>query len=787
MLYVTDKYLDYKRTILRKIKNSLNRIESETQNMDFFEARNFLISLGGKNPKYDFGSTNFAPRYHFRPNNIGNAHRVIYSLHDGLSQSTRENFRIENDSFIFFLITDESDHDDRQVKIAKGTCVDEGNFLYRPLASSITNTTLIDGESVDTIESYYGFPIDKNQNQIVEKECPIVIIGSAGSGKTITALELFKRTFLSNKELKVAFVTLTARLRDKVQDELVRCGFPANGCFTFAEFANLQYYEADTFLQTLENIIEFIKSDKYDRGIFNNFCKKYPYLLNKYSIYTIIRGFIKGRLNANNEYLPYQFDNLKDRESMIEDLLKTEEYSKFLGDDTRCVVDYIIKIAEKYQNEKKIPDDNDFDPAPYGQWDCIIVDEVQDLTEKQVDFLIRSCKSNKLYFYGDPNQTINPTFFSFSRLDGIYRKAKNSSCSMNKEQLKETYRSGEYLIKFINHLSDLRKEYIATQSDAWDEHEKSLLKRKDDKWACIIRDEKSLNELFRIFIDSEDCIIIVNDSDEKSILKEKFKDYLGSTELIFPITEIKGLEHKNIIAYNIVSKNKERFDEIFSSNFKKSTIHRMIFNRFYVSLTRAKESIVIVETNIDTKMNKILFEYFDGSTQRIVENVDNDLDLVENYIAKSNNPDAFLRSGDRFLENRYFVQAKEKYNKALELAFNQEEYNHLIQKCQSKNEIIELIVTYYEMKDLSVEYKNEIAEKLVILNEHRFASLFFSELGEISKQKIVEYLRGNSSFSEMISIFTDTQFNDPMLYKYILSKSEFEDDYIATISKMLEE
>jgi hypothetical protein len=783
MLYVTDKYLDTKSTKGKIIKNALNRVESIVHGMAFQEARQFLITLGGSNPKYIFGDgANLQPRYHFRPNGIGNAHRVIYSNHDGLSEIIKDNHRISGEAHVFFLITEESDHDDKQVKIAKSTCINEDEFVYRPLTFTKDDIAEVDGEIVEVFDSYYGFPIDDKQAKLVTKEYPLMIIGSAGSGKTVTALELFKKYHLENDNLNVAFITLTDRLRNKLQDELRRCGFPSNNCFTFAEFVNIEYKDLDVFIDIIREISDKLIIDKYDKSIYAKLVEKYPYLLNENSLYTIIRGFIKGRMNASNHYQEYNVQIERDKNELKKDLIITENYDRFLGADTGIVIDYIFKIYDEYI-KRKPQDDNDFVVFPNPVWDCIIVDEVQDLTEKQLTHIIRCCKSQMMYFYGDPNQTINPTFFSFNRLDGIYKEIKHVENSINREQLKETYRTGVYLISYINYLADIRKTKIATQSDSWDDHERSLLKRKNNKWACLINKQESLDTLFRIFIDSEDCIIIVNDDEEKKRLKNQFSQFLGGTELIFPITQIKGLEHKNIIVFNMISKNHDRFREILSGSYKKSTVHRMIFNRYYVSLTRAKESIIIVETDIDKDMKSTFFEYDDGPIHMIVENVDEDMDLVENYIAKSNNPEAYMRSGDRFKENKYFVQAKEKYLKAVELA-QQGDYIHLFDKAKNKLDTIQLMITYYEINDLTIEYKHEIARKLLVLGEYRFSQEIFRGTQCTPETNLIDYFMGVTTFLDVLKVIPQCSHLDSEVYEYLLKKTSFEDDYILTMSKM---
>lgn len=776
LLYVTEKYLEDKKTKAKTTLNAINQKEYEICKRDFLEAQKYIISLDGGCSK--FKSSNM---YHYRPNGIGNAQRVIYSLSCDISDILKNNFRVDPASFVLFSVTGEQDHDKCE-KIAKNLRENEDQYIYLPL--SIVATEKIDEETDDVIyEPFYGFPIDDKQKALIGKTPPLVVIGSAGSGKTITALELFKYYYLQKKEYSVAFITLTEGLKNKVTQDLKKCNFSTQNVFTFCEYANLDYNEQDYYIEIIEKIIQKYDANIYDTK-FNKLHKKFSFFINKYSIYTIIRGFIKGRLNANNKYESYDLPN--DLDKLKEEIIATEDYKEFFGTEASTVVNYVFEIYEEYEKVKTKMDDNDFNRVLNRKYDCIIVDEIQDLTEKQVKSIVESCNSNLLYFYGDPNQTINPTFFSFSRLTGVIKSVKKSISEINKELLKETYRSGPYLIKYINHLSDVRKKYIGTQKDCWDEHEKSLSKSRDDKWACLIERKESLEEVFSIFFDSDDCIIIVNDEDDRKFLKENFIE-LTNTSLILLVTEIKGLESKNIIAYNLISKNKQRFEEILSEKYKKSTIHRMIFNRLYVSLTRARESIIICETDLTEKIKEEMFKYSDeDGSPRKVEEVDDNLELVQSYITLSKNPKAFIKSAKKFQENNFFIQAKEKFSKARDLAKENEEFKHLEGTIERQIRVLDLIMEYENEKEtMPIEKKNNFAEKLLQLEETQYARKIYSETLNKDALNILEYMIGEKRLSEIYESINAKVFEREDTYKHIVLSKKFEEDYNSLINSYL--
>jgi hypothetical protein len=776
-LYVAEKYLLKKKDMPIEVVKSLSRIENNFVNQSkYSEGKSFLISLGGENPVFKSSSM-----YHFRPKGIGSAHRVMYSLASDLTSHVRSNFKIPNETVVFFDITSEKDHE-RNAKIASNLRDSQEEQIYKTLVTVKSDINIENSEEV--YESYFGFPIDHKQQLLLNIKPPVVIIGSAGSGKTVTALELFKRFYLDNTELKTVFLTLTEKLKIKIKDELEKCNFQANNILTFAEFSGIEYRDQEFYIKIIQKIIETLINNNYHTK-FKKLVKNYPFFFNKNSIFTIIRGYLKGRLNANSDYNIFKREELRNQ---IEELAREENYKIVFNDDYEDAIKYLEFIFKEYEAIKLVYDDNDFQEKNNNYYDCIIVDEVQDLTEKQIRFIVRSLdkKSNLLFLYGDPNQTINPTFFSFNRLKGIVSSL--TPHTITKESLKETYRSGPNLIKYINHLSDLRKKMIGTQSDSWDEHEKSLLVRPDEKWACLVERKDTIKRLFEIFNNSDDCIIIVNSEDEKLKLKNEYSEFLSQTDLIFSITEIKGLEHKNIISFNLIDSNYQRFEEMISGKFKYSTIHRMVFNRFYVSLTRATESIIIVEEKLEdrVKLKDLFFNYSNDGYSQKVEEVDENIDLVENYISQSKNPEAFVRSARKFKDNGYYFQSKEKLMKALELALEDEQYRYLEDKIRKELDIIDLILDYYSKIDIYSDREKQIFfEKLLLMNEYNEALKIGDKLRNSRElNELVKYFKGSNKLINITPFISNDSIIMNEVYEMLSIKTGLLEDAFNYIGKI---
>jgi hypothetical protein len=312
--------------------------------------------------------------------------------------------------------------------------------------------------------------------------------------------------------------------------------------------------------------------------------------------------------------------------------------------------------------------------------------------------------------------------------------------------------------------------------------------RPDEKWACLVERKDTIKRLFEIFNKADDCIIIVNSEDEKLKLKKEYSEFLSQTDLIFSITEIKGLEHKNIISFNLIDSNYQRFEEMISGKFKYSTIHRMVFNRFYVSLTRATESIIIVEEKLEDriKLKDLFFNYNNDGYSQKVEEVDENIDLVENYISQSKNPEAFVRSARKFKDNGYYFQSKEKLIKALELALEDEQYRHLEDKIRKELEIIDLILEYYSKIEISSDREKQIFfEKLLVLNEYNEALKIGDKLRNSRElNELVKYFKGSNKLINITSFISNDSIIMNEVYEMLSIKTGFLEDAFNYIGKV---
>ncbi len=442
--------------------------------------------------------------------------------------------------------------------------------------------------------------------------------------------------------------------------------------------------------------------------------------------------------NLFNENVINQLNEMFDEKEYYS-FIKNDDILKELKKDNleEKKIKLILEIYNRYNKklqEENLIDDNDYalnllnkNLDEKDMFDGIIIDEVQDLTEIQIMAITRLLKKNEnsnnynISFFGDPNQTINPTIYHYGRFNSyLWEKTKN----INQRNLKRTHRCGENLLEYINHLVDLRKEYkLTTNTEDLEKEESARFKYDDGHFACLIEEESVINAVFENLKDALDYYLIVDNYETRKEVIDKIKlidgnDYDDNIESqIITVQESKGLESSNIIMYNLVSDNIDIFSNLMEQNNK---ISAMTFNKFYVSVTRAKNTVIICETELykNKQLKEMLF-YVDG--KKIPEDIlEED---IPDYLEITTDPEKFYDQALKLLEKKDYEKAYKKSNIAL---------RHLINQFELDEEIINLISS--DIKNLK-SYKEIIKLTRSIKNENIkvFKSLYKEFLFELSK------------------------------------------------------
>jgi ankyrin repeat protein len=434
---------------------------------------------------------------------------------------------------------------------------------------------------------------DNVQQNIFSLKLPVVIVGSAGSGKTVLTLEKIKQL-----KGNVLYITLSPFLVDN-SSRLYYSDHYIN------EKQDVDFLSFKEYLETLK----VIPGKEIDYKNFNAWLqpRKQAFgISDGYKLFEEFKGVITG-LDITKPYL-----------SKIEYLELGIKQSIFLKNEREKVYEIFIKYLELLSGNN-YHDLNivSFQWLQYShaKYDYIVIDEVQDFTNIQLYIVLKSLKTpGNFILCGDSNQIVHPNFFSWTNVKTMFYKHDISGSNIN--VLCTNYRNSTDVTALANKLLLIKNARFGSIDKESNFLVESLKENKgevnffiDTPWR-----RKELNDNTKR---STKYALLVMTQDEKAAARKVFQ-----TPLIFSIHEAKGLEYENIILINFISNYSREFFEITQGVTKKDLENddirfsrgkdkadksldafKFYINSLYVGITRSIKNLYILES---TKKNDIL-------------------------------------------------------------------------------------------------------------------------------------------------------------------------------------
>ena len=682
----------------------------------------------------------------------------------------------KNDIYIYMFVSDHDKDIDKMNDIKPSKYVENDFDLF----------TLDIDEDADSVR----LPeLREQQFKIAAyNEGPVVVYGCAGSGKTLISIDQYWQLVTQAQEYNdsyIAYVTFQELLKDKAIECIESYGIDSF-CYTLPGFFRFVTKFEGEYKDT--NEMDFIdwylnyyveKGDTYGRK------KDITHIADKPSveriIYTYYRGIFKGSdklWNSNPKYLHTltyeQFKNeMKSRETFLQD----------------HEIDDIYKVCTKYYDyckENNLYDDNDwsievlkaFNEHRLHRVQNIIIDEVQDLTSLQLRAIITSLKAESLniFFYGDPHQIVNPTIFD----DSVLRTALKEILGQNTEikesnELNYLFRTNEYLKNYLADLQGKRLEWIgnymencarivATKeetkiTDDIYELDNDTKITSDDRWASYLTDSNLIGETLNKAILSNASIIVPDDSTKIRIILKYPKI---SKNRIFTIYESKGMEWNKVVLYDIISNAKDYFMDMINGNAKKSTVCRMFFNKFYVGCTRARDTFIVIENDI----NDVIIDNLLEKLPKI-----EDSSQISLYLDGKATCKEWIQETKRFIENKDLSRALYPLLMARTTAKTKEEriqVQKLKRKLSRTNGQSDELVNYGDEAYLEGNY-TEAMEFYLTMHKQDMVTICRIMLDKkIEKKEYIESLIDNGMLDEHPEILKHLA-NQPLVAEMILN------------------
>ena len=242
---------------------------------------------------------------------------------------------------------------------------------------------------------------DEDQEEILHLPAPVIIIGSAGSGKTALTLEKLKS--LSGN---ILYTTLSSYLVENAS--LLYSSFEYENTKQEVEF--LSFFE---YLST----IDVPKGKEVDFRSFEKWISRYTQshkIKDSYKIFEEFKGVITGSV-IDKPYL-----------SLNDYLSLGIKQSIFSPSERGQVYDLFAKYLE-WLKEGSFFDSNILSyqllERIEPRYDYVVIDEVQDITNIQLMLILRSLNNaTNFVLCGDSNQIVHPNFFSWAQTKTLFYK-----------------------------------------------------------------------------------------------------------------------------------------------------------------------------------------------------------------------------------------------------------------------------------------------------------------------------------------------------------------------------
>ena len=437
---------------------------------------------------------------------------------------------------------------------------------------------------------------DDAQSEILYHRLPLILIGSAGSGKTSLVLEKLKT--LQGDGL---YVTLSPYLVHHARR-------------LYGDRLDAQEQQAVDFLsfEELLGILRIPQGQEITSPVFLEWVARQSRpasLKDGQKLYEEFRGVIAGSsLNA-----PYLSE---------EDYLNLGIRQAIYAAEERKAVYQLFQRYLDFLNTNSYFDSSILAYA-YGQevqacYDYVVVDEVQDFTNSQLAFILKTLKDpHQFLLCGDAHQIVYPNFFSWSKLKSQFYQNEEAQTADITQILTRNYRNTPEVTALANGVLKVKNARFGSV----DRESHALMESRSSRTGHVCSlpfSDKSLKDLNdKTKLSTHYAVLVLTDDQ-----KEKAKQYF-ETPLLFSIQEAKGLEYENVILFHFMDEHspyktiagglhQSLFDKDFTYGRAKDKadksleIYKFYINALYVAITRAMGSVYFIEPDRHHPLLKLL-------------------------------------------------------------------------------------------------------------------------------------------------------------------------------------
>ncbi len=443
---------------------------------------------------------------------------------------------------------------------------------------------------------------DEAQDGAYRQPAPLVVIGSAGSGKTAVTLARLREA-----EGRVLYVTLSAYLAQSARALHAAHGFENPK----QEVDFLSYRE---LLETLR----VPPGREVTLPAFAAWCARHRQALrllgdlDPQALFEEFRGVIGAQPGGPLSLADYQA--LGTRQSLLNTAQRElahglfQRYRSWL--DEAQLYDSNL-VAEAWRSQIVVPAG-----PPGAVYDFIVIDEVQDLTPVQLALVLALLKApGQFILCGDSHQIVHPNFFSWAALknlfwQGLAGDAAERSVGQPLQVLQANFRNTRAVTALANRLLKVKQARFGSV-----DRESNFLVRSTTPEAgsvvLVAAKDAAVQALDAATRQSAQHAVIVLRDDDKPAARARFR-----TPLVFSVAEAKGLEYPHVLLVDIVSGQRQAYAEVCDGvqpadletdelDYRRAKdkadksleLYKFYVNALYVAMTRAVQTLTLVEAD----------------------------------------------------------------------------------------------------------------------------------------------------------------------------------------------
>ena len=411
------------------------------------------------------------------------------------------------------------------------------------------------------------------------------------------------------------------KIINKVSDEEIIDYFTNKHDLTLKEFENTKIL-LDEYVENSDDLESYDAFRKwYDVAIrryssnFKQMSSRFNKLDDLFNLYKEYFDFANP-VRENNKYIDYF--TLFRREALLIEGYRGNTRKDF-DDEIKVLYEMCISY-QKYLDSKYLYDDNDLayfvsnnldKIIEKGVFKNIIVDEFQDMTERQVHLIVKLTNDYEsqgvVHIFGDFEQTINPTFLQLENIETIY--LVNNINDYEKQILSSSFRYSQAICKELEALREKGKQLFGTEDLSGYLPLVSNANKEFETSGNLLIDIKKGKELIKDVVKSkmQNIMFIVSSNESKL---ELINDFKVNPEKVYTISESKGREEDFVIVYKICSSKANEYESLFSDDYQYSRAGRIFYNQLYVGITRCKTNFLEIEdeTLLGENTKKVLKE-----------------------------------------------------------------------------------------------------------------------------------------------------------------------------------